>query len=129
MRLMLLNDSNVEKDMNYWRWYFADDDKRRVSSVFSIDFSSGKSREWTIHVSKLARLEQMIGICQRACDANFITLTCDEEVSEFLRQKLETVSSFVINLRAITCLDDKYRSFSLTGNNAGRKVLVSANKG
>ena len=118
MRLMLLN---VEEELNSWRWCFTDEDKVRVSSVFSIDFSSGKSKEWNIYVSELVGLEQMIKICQEACDTDFITIECDEKDEERLKQNLEKIITYVINLSAITCLDDERKGFMVMGGGPENK--------
>ncbi len=118
MRLMLLN---VEEELNSWRWCFTDEDKVRVSSVFSIDFSSGKSKEWNIYVSELVGLEQMIKICQEACDTDFITIECDEKDEERLKQNLEKIITYVINLSAITCLDDERKGFMVMGGSPENK--------
>ena len=112
MRLMLLH---VENDLNSWRWCFADEDRVRFSSVFSIDFSSKKPEEWNIHVSELVGLEQMIKICQEACDTDFITIECDEEYEDYIKGEIETILPYVTKLSAITCLDDERKGFMVIG--------------
>lgn len=114
MRLMLLD---VEKDLNSWKWCFADEDKVRVSRVFSIDFSSGKPSEWNIFVSELVGLEQMISICQKACNTDFITIECDEEYEESVKEKLGTILPYVTKLSAITCLDNERKGIMVIGGN------------
>lgn len=114
MRLMLLH---VEKELNSWRWCFADEDKVRFSSVFAIDFSSGKPVEWNIHVSELVGLEQMIKICQDACDTDFITIECDKIDEERLKENLQIIMTYAVKLSAITCLDDERKGFMVMGGN------------
>lgn len=118
MRLMLLC---AENDLDSWRWCFADEDKVRVSSVFSIDFSYGKSKEWNIFVSELVGLEQMIKICQEACNADFITIECDEENEKRVKEKLRSILPYVINLSAITCLDEERKGFMVMSGNLEEK--------
>lgn len=108
MRLRLLNTG---KDLNSWRWCFADDDKVRASRAFTIDFSSGKPSEWNIYVPELAGLERMIKICQEACDTDFITIECDEENEESLKENLGAIIPFVVKLSGITCLDSDRQGF------------------
>lgn len=118
MRLMLLH---VEKDLNSWRWCFADEDKVRFSSVFAIDFSSEKPVEWNIHVSELVGLEQMIKICQEACDTDFITIECDKRDEERLKENLKIIMTYAVKLSAITCLDDERKGFMVIGGNTEDK--------
>lgn len=108
---------DVEKDLNSWKWCFADEDKVRVSRVFSIDFSSGKPSEWNIFVSELVGLEQMISICQKACNTDFITIECDEEYEESVKEKLGTILPYVTKLSAITCLDNERKGIMVIGGN------------
>ena len=114
MRLMLLHKG---ENLNSWKWCFADEDEVRLSSVFSIDFSSGKPREWKIFVPELVGLEQMIKICQKACNTDFITIECDEEDEESLKENLETIVNYSIKLSEITCFDAEWKGFMVIGGN------------
>ncbi len=108
MRLKLLH---VDEDLNSWKWCFADDDEVRFSRIFSIDFSSGKPRDWNIFVPELADLEQMIKICQEACSTDFITIECDEKNEEKLKENLKIIMPYVVKLSSIICLDYDNKGF------------------
>lgn len=112
---------NAYKDLNSCEWCFADDDKTRFSKAFSIDFSSKKPKEWKIFVSEFLGLEQMIKICQEACNSDFITIECDEKDEESLKKNLKSIMDYVVNLSEITCFDDEMKGFMVIGENLSDK--------
>lgn len=105
MWLTLLNDNNVDKDVDFWRWKFIG--KGEVSRTFSIKFSESSPKHWIIETSDLDTYQQIKAMkraCEKACNSDFITIECDFESEENVKGNLGILMYYVINFEAITCI-------------------------
>ena len=120
---MLLNGNNSGRNTDFWRWKFVG--QGEVSRTFSIKFSESSPKHWIIETSELdtpQQVKDMKRVWKKACDSEFVTIECDFEAEQEVRNKLGMLVHYVTNLETITCIVGENVIFTLKSKNALKKA-------